>query len=111
MKQIKNNLNKIYLSALTGLMSFYPTVVYGADATEIQGRIEGALSQVQSVLTSLIVIVGIVVALFIILKRMPSADDPQEKNEVYKAVGRVLALVAIAAAIVWIVPWVYSLFT
>ncbi|MGJ3901278.1 CagC family type IV secretion system protein, partial [Lactiplantibacillus plantarum] len=51
------------------------------------------------------------VALFIIIKRLPDADDPREKSEVYKAVGRVAGLVALAAAIVWILPWVYSLFT
>ena len=57
------------------------------------------------------VLVGICVALFIIIKRMPDADDPREKSEVYHAVGRVAGLVALAAAIIWILPWVYSLFT
>ncbi|WP_273755922.1 CagC family type IV secretion system protein, partial [Leuconostoc mesenteroides] len=33
------------------------------------------------------------------------------KSEVYKSLGRVAGLVALAAAIVWILPWVYSLFT
>lgn len=110
MKNLKSRAKKLYLSTLSAYISFQP-IIANAQADEVQGRIESALSQVQTVLTSLIVIVGIVVALFIILKRMPSADDPQEKNEVYKAVGRVLALVAIGASIVWVVPWVYSLFT
>jgi len=108
-KKIKNNFSKIYLSVITMIVSFNANLVY-AQASEVQSRIEGALGAVQGVLTGLIVTVGIVVALFIIIKRMPSADDPQEKNEVYKAVGRVLGLVAIGAAIVWVVPWVYSLF-
>ncbi|WP_368773633.1 CagC family type IV secretion system protein [Lactiplantibacillus plantarum] len=46
-----------------------------------------------------------------IIKRMPDADDPREKSEVYHAVGRVAGLVALAAAIIWLLPWVYSLFT
>jgi len=66
--------------------------------------------QVQSKLTQA-VLVGICVALFIIIKRMPDADDPREKSEVYHAVGRVAGLVALAAAVIWLLPWVYSLFT
>jgi len=104
-----NKLNKLYLSAVTLLTTLTinnPVLAQG----DIGGRIDNAFSQIQGVLTGLIVTVGIVVALFIIIKRMPSADDPQEKSEVYKAVGRVLSLVAIGAAIVWVVPWVYNLF-
>lgn len=109
LQTIKNNFTKIYLGVVTFIVASNSSMVH-AQASEVQGRIEGALGAVQGVLTGLIVTVGIVVALFIIIKRMPSADDPQEKNEVYKAVGRVLGLVAIGAAVVWVVPWVYSLF-
>ncbi|MFL2138960.1 CagC family type IV secretion system protein [Desemzia sp. FAM 23991] len=107
--KLKNKLTQftVGVSALTALT--YPTVVY-ASATEVQSRLTEAGNTIQQLLTGLIVIVGICVALWIIIKRMPSADDPQEKSEVYKAVGRVLGLVAIGAAIVWVVPWVYSLF-
>jgi fumarate reductase subunit D len=92
------------------LQHTFQTFYLGAAAGDIQGRISSALSTVQSVLTGIVVLVGIVVGLWIVIKRMPSADDPQEKNEVYKAVGRVLGLVAISAALVWVVPWVYTLF-
>ena len=109
LQTIKNNFTKIYLGVVTFIVASNSSMVH-AQASEVQRRIEGALGAVQGVLTGLIVTVGIVVALFIIIKRMPSADDPQEKNEVYKAVGRVLGLVAIGAAVVWVVPWVYSLF-
>ena len=107
--KLKNKLTQftVGVSALTALT--YPTVAY-ASATEVQSRLTEAGNTIQQLLTGLIVIVGICVALWIIIKRMPSADDPQEKSEVYKAVGRVLGLVAIGAAIVWVVPWVYSLF-
>lgn len=110
LRTIKNNFAKIYLGVVTFIVALNSSMIH-AQASEVQGRIEGALGAVQGVLTGLIVTVGIVVALFIIIKRMPSADDPQEKNEVYKAVGRVLGLVAIGAAVVWVVPWIYSLFT
>lgn len=96
------------VSALTAVT--YPNVAYASSAGEVQSRLTEAGNTIQQLLTGLIVIVGICVALWIIIKRMPSADDPQEKSEVYKAVGRVLGLVAIGAAIVWVVPWVYSLF-
>ena len=110
LRTIKNNFAKIYLGVVTFIVALNSSMIH-AQASEVQGRIESALSAVQGVLTGLIVTVGIVVSLFIIIKRMPSADDPQEKNEVYKAVGRVLGLVAIGAAVVWVVPWIYSLFT
>ena len=110
LRTIKNNFAKIYLGVVTFIVALNSSMIH-AQASEVQGRIEGALGAVQGVLTGLIVTVGIVVSLFIIIKRMPSADDPQEKNEVYKAVGRVLGLVAIGAAVVWGVPWIYSLFT
>jgi type IV secretory pathway VirB2 component (pilin) len=105
------NLSRAYYTVLTAFMTWISQnqVVY-AQGEEVQARVNSALQTIQGVLTGLIVTVGIVVALFIIIKRMPSADDPHEKSEVYKSVGRVLGLVAIGAAIVWVVPWVYSLF-
>lgn len=108
--KLESKLTKAYVSGITALSTLGINSPVSANADEVQSRINDAFSTIQGVLTGLIVTVGIVVALFIVIKRMPSADDPQEKNEVYKAVGRVLGLVAIGAAIVWIVPWVYSLF-
>jgi len=105
----KNHFTTIYYSVLVTIMSFQSQIAY-AQGGNIEARINSALTTIQGVLTGLIVTVGIVVALFIIIKRMPSADDPREKSEVYKSVGRVLGLVAIGAAIVWVVPWVYNLF-
>lgn len=96
-----------YIATITGIASMTPTTVY---ASNVEGRIINAVSEIRNVLAGLIVSIGIVVALFILIKRMPSADDPQEKNEVYKSIGRVLGLVAIGAALAWIMPWVYSLF-
>lgn len=108
-QKVKENFSKIYLTAITSISTFLVENPVYAEAG-VEARINNAFDQIQGVLTGLIVTVGIVVALFIVIKRMPSADDPQEKNEVYKAVGRVLGLVAIGAAVIWVVPWVYSLF-
>lgn len=109
--KISNIKNKIALTTttvFTNLMIASP--VFAADAGQVQQKVNNAATVVQGVLTGLIVIVGICVSLFIILKRMPDADDPREKSEVYKAVGRVAGLVALGAAIIWLLPWVYSLF-
>lgn len=107
-KSFTKHKTNIYLGLVTLLAASQPEIAYATG--DVQGRIQGALSNVQTVLMGLVVTIGIVVSLWIIIKRMPSADDPQEKNEVYKAIGRVLGLVAIGAAIVWVAPWVYSLF-
>jgi len=66
---------------------------------------------VKGILTALVVLVGICAALFIIIKRMPSADNPHEKNEVFKSVGRVCALFGLAVAVIWLLTWVYSFLT
>ena len=107
-------LKKKLTSYLTGLSATItlavPELVHAQNVSDVQSRLTDAGNQIQQLLTGLVVLVGIIVSLFIIIKRMPSADDPQEKNEVYKAVGRVLGLVAMGAALIWIIPWVYSLF-
>ena len=87
-----------------------PEIVFAA-AGQVQAKLTNAANVVKGILTALVVLVGICAALFIIIKRMPSADDPHEKNEVFKSVGRVCALVGLAAAVIWLLPWVYSLFT
>ncbi|MFK3424010.1 CagC family type IV secretion system protein [Staphylococcus aureus] len=45
-----------------------------------------------------------------VLKKLPGIDDPMVKNEMFRGVGMVLAGVAVGAALVWLVPWVYNLF-
>ena len=106
---MKKKLQNLYIAGTTLASTLaLNNPVYAS--SDIQGLVIRGLAPVQALLTGILVTVGIVVGLFIIIKRMPSADDPQEKNEVYKSVGRVLGLVALGAAIVWIVPWVYGLF-
>src|SRR5699024_11704914 len=83
--KLESKLTKAYVSGITALSTLGINSPVSANAGEVQSRINEAFSTIQGVLTGLIVTVGIVVALFIVIKRMPSADDPQEKNEVYKA--------------------------
>ncbi len=119
MKERRNNMpkfSKIKTLAVSGVTAGYLAlmnfqVVYAASGSEVESKLKSATKTIQGVLTGLVVLVGICVALFIIIKRMPDADDPREKSEVYHAVGRVAGLVALAAAVIWLLPWVYSLFT
>lgn len=98
-------------TASTLFLTQVPSVFAEASGAEVENKVDNALTTVQGILTGLLVTVGIVCALWIIIKRLPDADDPREKSEVYKSVGRVAGLVALGAAIVWLLPWVYSLFT
>ncbi|MDV7740283.1 CagC family type IV secretion system protein [Leuconostoc mesenteroides] len=109
----KSKITSILASVSTAgyLMLTNAQIVLAADGSEVQSKITNAANTIKGILTGIVVLVGVCVALFIIIKRLPDADDPREKSEVYKAVGRVAGLVALAAAIVWILPWVYSLFT
>ena len=43
------------------------------------------------------------------IKDLPSIDDPQEKNTMYKALGTALRVTALGGALVWLVPWAYGL--
>lgn len=103
----------VFLSMCSAILLFIlsePVQVLAA-AGQVQTKLTNAANVVKGILTALVVLVGICAALFIIIKRMPSADDPHEKNEVFKSVGRVCALVGLAAAVIWLLPWMYSLFT
>lgn len=113
MKKLNNLKYKLQFTTAATVSTLFnaKTAFAAADGGEVEEKVTDAANQVQGILTGLIVTVGICVAIFIILKRLPSADDPREKSEVFKSVGRVIGMVALAAAIVWILPWVYNLFT
>lgn len=106
----KKTITALGLSAYM-LLSNVQMVLADDKGAEVQKKLNDAGNVVKGILTGLVVLVGICVSLFIIIKRMPDADDPREKSEVYKAVGRVAGLVALAAAIIWLLPFVYGLFT
>lgn len=106
----KKNLKVLGISACL-LLSNVQMALADDKGAEIQSKLNNAGNTIKGILTGLVVLVGICVSLFIIIKRMPDADDPREKSEVYKAVGRVAGLVALAAAVIWLLPFVYGLFT
>lgn len=114
MGKIKNMFNKktTQIAVVLGifLLMASPEIAFAADAGQVKAKITNAGNIVKGVLTGIVVLVGVIVSLFIIIKRMPSLDDPHEKNEMFKSVGRVFGGVALAAAVVWLVPWVYGLF-
>ena len=79
-------------------------------AANVSAKIKEGLKQVQTLLTGLVVTVGICVSIWIIIKTLPGVDAPHTKNEMFRGVGMALAGVGLAAAIVWLVPWMYALF-
>lgn len=88
-----------------------PDIGFAASSTgQVQSKINKGVTAIQSVLTGVVVVVGIAAALKIVVKHLPSIDDPHVKNEMWKSIGGVLAAVGAAAALIWILPWIYSLF-
>lgn len=79
-------------------------------AMGVEAKVKEGLKQIQSFLTGIVVIVGICVGVWIVIKKLPGVDDPHTKNEMFRGVGMTLAGVGLAAALVWLVPWVYGLF-
>lgn len=81
--------------------------VYGA--TDPQAKLVEAGNTIKGVLTALIVVVGGIACAKIVIKYLPSIDDPQEKNIMYKSLGTALLVTALGGALVWLVPWAYGL--
>ncbi len=79
-------------------------------AANVQAKVNEALKQIQALLTGIVVTVGICVAIWIIVKKLPGVDDPHTKNEMFRGVGMAMVGVGLAAALVWLVPWMYGLF-
>lgn len=86
-------------------------VEVAADAGQVTTKINAGIKVIQTVLTSVLVGVGICVALFNVVTKLPTLSDPHEKNQFWKTQGYILGGVAFGAVVVWLVPWVYSLFT
>jgi hypothetical protein len=92
------------------VLCLYAIPEHAFAAGEIEAKVKEGLKQIQSFLTGIVVIVGICVGVWIIIKKLPGVDDPHTKNEMFRGVGMALAGVGLASALVWIVPWIYSLF-
>lgn len=115
MLSIKNfynsHLKSFFVLAFVGFMFLVaPEIGFAATTSEVQTKVKTGVTAFQTVLTGIVVVVGIAAALKIIVKHLPGIDDPHVKNEMWKSIGGVLAAIGAAAALIWIVPWVYSLF-
>lgn len=105
MKKIFSAFTFIFFLSLT-----YSHLV-SANTTNPGPQIEEGLLQIQGVLTGLVVIVGGCAGVWIVLKKLPGVDDPHTKNEMFRGVGYVLGGVATAAALIWLLPWVFNVFS
>lgn len=93
------------------LFLIVPDISFAASSTsQVQSKLNKGITAIQGVLTGIVVIIGIVAALKIISKHLPGIDDPHVKNEMWKSLANVLYALGAAAAVIWIGPWVYSLF-
>jgi len=105
-----NWLTLLAMTAVIGITVFFPEVAFAATTGTVKSKLKSAGTAIQGVLTAIVVIVGVIAALKILVKHMPSIDDPHVKNEMWKSIGNVGYAVGGAAAIIWLLPWVYSLF-
>ncbi|MCK1995454.1 CagC family type IV secretion system protein [Peribacillus muralis] len=110
-------LDNVYLKivavlAFTGFVFLVgPDIGLAAESTaNVQKKLKSGATAFQTVLTGIVAVVGIAAGLKIVVKHLPSIDDPHVKNEMWKSLGGVLAAMGASAALVWAIPWVYSLF-
>lgn len=111
------NMDPVKMVLMAALLGVFITVlsvpdVLHATATtaQVKSKLKTGVTAIQSVLTGLVVVVGIIATQKIVVKHLPSIDDPHVKNEMWKAIGGVMLAVIGGAALIWIVPWIYSLF-
>lgn len=81
-----------------------------ATTTQVQTKVKTGVTAFKTVLSGIVVLVGIVASLKIVVKHLPKIDDAHTKNEMWNGLGQVLLAVAAGGALIWGVPWVYSLF-
>jgi Cag pathogenicity island, type IV secretory system len=94
-----------------GLFLIGSDVSFAAESTAgVERKLNKGIKAIQTVLTGIVIVVGVVAALKIVIKHLPGIDDPHVKNEMWKSIGGVLLAVGAAAAVIWILPWIYSLF-
>ncbi|MCM3113651.1 CagC family type IV secretion system protein [Lederbergia lenta] len=110
-----NKFNNVYWksAALIAFACFMflitPEMGLAASTAQVQSKLKSAATAIQGVLTGIVAIIAIVAALKIIIKHLPEIDDPHVKNEMWKSLAGVLYATGAAAAVIWLVPWIYSL--
>ena len=99
----------ITYTVVSGLLT--SAVVYAApDPNVVQSKLNAGLTAIQTILLGTVVIVGIIAAAKILIAKLPSADDPHIKNEMWRGLGMVGGAVALGGSLIWFVPWIYTLF-
>ena len=73
-------------------------------------NLNSGLLAIQGAATGVVVIMGVISACIVAAKNLPSVDDPAVKNRLIGALLTILAIIAIVAAMIWALPWVWSLF-
>ena len=109
---MKGKIMKCLVSAYTAVLLLDNTglVKAASDAGEVQSKLNQGLTSIKVVITSIIAIVGIIAAAKIVIAKLPSLDDPNMKNEMWRGIGMVAAAVAAGGALTWLIPWIYGLF-
>jgi hypothetical protein len=110
-RKVKRKITKGLTSAYTVFLVLNSGAVKAAsDAGEVQSKLNTGLTSIKVVVTSVIAIVGVIAAAKIVIAKLPSLDDPNMKNEMWRGIGMVAAAVAAGGALTWLIPWVYGLF-
>ncbi|MFC5714394.1 CagC family type IV secretion system protein [Thalassorhabdus alkalitolerans] len=76
---------------------------------EVESRLESAGATIQGILTGLVVLVGVIFAIWRVITGFASMHNPHEKEQVYRTLGSIALLTAVGAAMIWIVPWAWDL--
>lgn len=99
------------LAFALALLLIGPDLSFAATSTStVQSKLKSGTTAIQTVLTGVVVVIGIIACLKIIIKHAPNLDDPHTKNEMWKSLGGVAVAMAAGAAVVWLMPWFYGLF-
>ncbi|MCM6877333.1 hypothetical protein NE256_13375, partial [Enterococcus faecium] len=91
-KIIKNTKFKLESAVIALGTLFINDPVFAA--TDPRDKLVQAANTIKGVLTALIVVIGGIACAKIVIKYLPSIDDPQEKNTMYKALGTALLVTA-----------------
>ena len=77
---------------------------------EVEQEIDSAITTIQGILTGVLVGIAVCVSLFMIMTNLHKLQNPHEKDEVFRGIGRIVGICVIAGALTWILPWAYGLF-
>ncbi len=73
-------------------------------------KLNAGLLAIQGVATGVVVVFAIIAAAIVFCKNIGSIDEQGVKHKMLSSFLTILAMVAIMAALIWGVPWIWSLF-